>query len=79
MTTKATPLSAVSTTREESSLRVLMASFSCLVMLRVGPEILANEIDHLNKVHALQQLPPVDDQTVRKNGETRSTHPSWDR
>ena len=37
MTTKATPLSAVSTTREESSLRVLMASFSCLVMLRRQP------------------------------------------
>ena len=33
MTTMATPLSAVSTTQEESSLRVLMASFSCLVML----------------------------------------------
>ena len=35
MTTKATPLSAVKTTREASSLRVLMASFSSLVMLRV--------------------------------------------
>ena len=40
MTTKATPLSAVSTTREESSLRVLMASFSCLVMLRRRPFLL---------------------------------------
>ena len=40
------------------------------------PEILANEIDHLNKVLPLQQLPTVDDQTARENGETRSTHPS---
>ena len=37
MTTNATPLSAVSTIQEESSLRVLMASFSCLVMLQASP------------------------------------------
>ena len=37
MTTRATPLSAVRTTWEESSLRVLMASCSFLVVLQVGP------------------------------------------
>ena len=43
------------------------------------PEILANEIDHLNKVLHYNNYPQVDDQTARENGETRSTHPSWDR
>ena len=37
MTTRATPLSAVRTTWEESSLRVLMASHSSLVVLQVYP------------------------------------------
>ena len=56
MTTRATPLSAVSTTWEESSLRVLKASHSFLVVLGVGP-LLGAKTKH-PQVGALSQVAP---------------------
>ena len=36
------------------------------------PDILAREIEHLSKVLHYNQLPTVDDQTVRKVGENKT-------